>query len=603
MNDHIPAKPRHNTEFETLRLRIDFLNRSRYRVTCTDIDSKETHAEAFWPFTDEEELNWIEALNGELPGHGDRKKLLEQVGEQLFEALFHDKDAYAALGVARNSVRESQKVLRLVLELDHPRLERLPWESILDPTAAAFVARDPQICLIRRVRESAVEPVTIIKPLRILVVIPQPVGGVPLNVEREWAILNRALKEPLGNGQIELDPLPPIGRDDPVTLQMLERHLQLAEEANRPYHMLHFIGHAEWDAAAGAGVLWFEDYKRDSVAVSGEALGGVLTHDLQLVVLNACEGARNEQSAPFRSITTALLHSSDVVTVIASQIRLKDTVAHDFTRAFYQKIGQGYTLEEAMIAARAEIARIGEEPMSWAAPVMVTREPRLPIYPFLSLPPRRVMKRLYAGGLTAVTLLSGITVVTLIRVFGWLGGIAFQLAIWVAAATIFWLNRRFILEAWRETLLAVVTATAVIGLWFWWLPTVELPSQAEVQVQIEPPPDLVRGTVSVEGTVGNLPPDRQLWLLVQAEGSDSYVAGDLATLSEDRTQFDVPELRVGPPADRLVRGQRYIIQPVVVDDGADRQLTVFSQAFFRYFHPDLRVTPEPSLPHITVTRR
>ena len=60
-------------------------------------------------------------------------------------------------------------------------------------------------------------------------------------------------------------------------------------------HILHFIGHGDYDDRNQDGMLLFEDRNGRAHPVNGEQLGAVLQNfdSLRLVVLNACEGARD----------------------------------------------------------------------------------------------------------------------------------------------------------------------------------------------------------------------------------------------------------------------------------------------------------------------
>jgi hypothetical protein len=109
-------------------------------------------------------------------------------------------------------------------------------------------------------------------------------------------------------------------------------------------------------------------------------------------------------------------------------------------------------------------------------------------------------------------------------------------------------------------------------------------------------------SVDVTGRVQNIPADHALWILVQQEGTATYNVGGRAFILEGG-QFLVDDVIVGPAAFRTVGNLRYTIQPVLVDAEGDAFLRQHSDDFWRFFHPDFRVVPEPRLQEALVIRR
>src|SRR5262249_38714538 len=141
-------------------------------------------------------------------------------------------------------------------------------------------------------------PAHVEPPLTVLVIISEPDGPPKLDIDREWSNLASALAD--------------LEREDLVRLERLDRgalprlHPRLWEE---DVHVLHFIGHGAWDEGRHDGVLFFETETKQPDPVGGESLGMILHdhRDLQLVFLNACEGARGDGADPFTGTARRLL--------------------------------------------------------------------------------------------------------------------------------------------------------------------------------------------------------------------------------------------------------------------------------------------------------
>ena len=84
--------------------------------------------------------------------------------------------------------------------------------------------------------------------LRILVVLSSPTDLPDLDVEAEWRRLQDALAGRVAQGTVHLDRL------EQPTLQALSTWLR-----RHDVHVLHFIGHGEYDPQSEDGVVYFTD--------------------------------------------------------------------------------------------------------------------------------------------------------------------------------------------------------------------------------------------------------------------------------------------------------------------------------------------------------
>jgi hypothetical protein len=121
-------------------------------------------------------------------------KTAEQVGERLFEALFHDKVRHRWES-SRSRVEAEGNGLRLRLRLrEVPRFETWPWELLFDPSRRRFLSQSIKTPVVRYLGLPTAAPLLRAEPpLRMLVAIAEPVGYAALDGEREWARLRQAL--------------------------------------------------------------------------------------------------------------------------------------------------------------------------------------------------------------------------------------------------------------------------------------------------------------------------------------------------------------------------------------------------------------------------
>ena len=166
---------------------------------------------------------------------------LRTVGQQLFDALFSGPvgEAYRA---SVDSASAQGERLQVVLRIDVPGLAAIPWESMYDTQNGEYIGlTDP---LIRHIPSTDAEPLTIVPPLKVLVLVSSPEGLATLDVEAERRKLSRALAEPIADGRIELSWL----------MQATWENVQ-DEMLSGTWHVLHFIGHGDYDQRTDQGVI------------------------------------------------------------------------------------------------------------------------------------------------------------------------------------------------------------------------------------------------------------------------------------------------------------------------------------------------------------
>jgi tetratricopeptide (TPR) repeat protein len=309
-----------------------------------------------------------------LPGGGSPDARV--VGRELFEALFRGEvgDRFLA---AWHRARATGKGLRIKIRLDPERpealrLHGLPWELLCRPEsgpgAGTFLARSrwtPVVRYLEAAEAAVTSPVP--RPLRILVVMAEPRGAIPLDLERERRRIEEVWRP---HRAVEVDFLPR-EKGDRATLRELRRTL-----LEREVHVLHFMGHGGFGGEEGEGTLSFEDERGELDPVSGEALGEVLDDfdPLRLVVLNACHSAQAtdaEGRNPLTGVAVALA-TVGVPAVVAMQAAISDRAAIAFSRELYHRLAAGDPIEAAVVEGRRAIGRPGRT-AEWGTPVLFLR--------------------------------------------------------------------------------------------------------------------------------------------------------------------------------------------------------------------------------------
>ena len=166
---------------------------------------------------------------------------VREAGQVLFAGLLGTGEVAGRYRAAAAVAAVRGEGLRVVLRIDTPALAGLPWEAMYDQAAGAYVCRQDQ--LVRHVPVASVPaPLRVRPPLRILGVVSSPRGLPALDVDKEQDQLARALARPAGQGLAELHWAPSATWADLQDLLL-----------DGEWHVLHFIGHGDFDPEPGRG--------------------------------------------------------------------------------------------------------------------------------------------------------------------------------------------------------------------------------------------------------------------------------------------------------------------------------------------------------------
>ena len=288
-----------------------------------------------------------------------RPRAAVELGGTLFDAVFGE-EVLLAWTRSQDATRDAGEGLRLRLHLtDAPAIAGLPWELLFDRRTNSYPAQSERTPLVRYLEVAQPpQPLTVDGPLRILVVLASPTDLPELDVEAEWRRMQDMLATRVAAGAVQLDRLP-----SPTTTDLA------AWLRSHEVHVLHVIGHGDYDDAQQEGVLYFCDQYGRSVAVPPGVLGPYLhDHDpLRLVFLNACQSGRLGAADPFSGMAQRLVQQ-DCTAVVAMQFPISDGAATAFTGEFYAALADGMPVDQAVTSARKGL--LAGYAAEWATPLL-----------------------------------------------------------------------------------------------------------------------------------------------------------------------------------------------------------------------------------------
>ncbi len=285
---------------------------------------------------------------------------VKDYGARLGEALLSG-EVGAAFRSSLTMATSQGRSLRIRLRLDGvPELDPIPWEYVYDRTLDRFLTLSKETPVVRLLDALERPPtVTVEPPLRVLVMISSPSDVPALAVEREEQLLRATTGDLVKSGQLELVVL------EDATLIGLQRALI------DTFHVFHFIGHGGFDQESDEGVLVLEREDGTAHRVSGTRLGTLLhdARDLQLAVLNACEGARTSGRDAFSGVAQELVRRG-LPAVVAMQTEISDRAALVFSHEFYYFLTRGLPIDAAICEVRKAMA-VSDEASEWGTAVLL----------------------------------------------------------------------------------------------------------------------------------------------------------------------------------------------------------------------------------------
>jgi formylglycine-generating enzyme required for sulfatase activity len=334
----------------------------------------EARTTAPFPFTDAAlESHLLKLENAILRSAGRRRKAptseeeaVQSFGRDLFGFLLRD-ELLSRFRACQQLAHDQQKGVRIKLSVTPPALAGLPWEFLYDPARRDYLCLDATTPLVRYPElPLTIQPLPVTPPLRILGLCVDASDLTRLDVAEEKARMAAAVQTLQAQGLVELTWLDGQSADD------LQRAMRRG-----PWHILHFIGHGSFDQGREEGLIHLADATGKAAPLYATQLARLLArqrHDLRLVLLNACEGARGGRLDLFAG-TAATLVGSGIPAVLAMQYEITDDAAIAFARTFYEALADNLPVDTAVADARNAMTLRNRFSLEWGTPVLYLRAP------------------------------------------------------------------------------------------------------------------------------------------------------------------------------------------------------------------------------------
>ena len=288
-------------------------------------------------------------------------------GQALFDMLLSDTRVRDAWIEARGQA--PRRRVRLWLDVDAAELHALPWELLQDAGHVLAASADTPFVRFLPVKlpwRGEVEG----NVIRVLVAISNPAdidaayGLTPLDVAQERATLADVVESIAADAPyaLEIAYLEP-----PVTLERLEAALR------EGYHILHYVGHGDFNPRRGQAVLFLQDDAGDTEMVPDDALVQMLARQdvrPQLIFLAACQSAARTTADAFLGLGPKLVQAG-VPAVVAMQDYVSIESARKLNATFYRQLVRHGQVDLAINEARGTLLTAGRSDA--AVPVLLTR--------------------------------------------------------------------------------------------------------------------------------------------------------------------------------------------------------------------------------------
>ncbi len=272
-------------------------------------------------------------------------------GRILWDAL--PAEATSSLQALLN---DDPRPLRLKISGSSPGITDVPWEWLSDGIEPPLALR-PNVRLVRSVPvRYPLPPLTVKRPLRVLLVLTNPKDERLLDSFREINAVQGRLNSP----DYELDIL-----TEP-TLEGLQKELVAAPPA-----IVHYIGHA--GLSYGEGNLILHDYGGRTFWLPAAQLARVLPSSVRLLCLSTCFTATNYQLLGLPRLANAPATLS-LPTVVANQFPVQEDAVREFWYTFYDNlVASGGDVNQAVHFARTW-TQSNTASADWASFTLVLRD-------------------------------------------------------------------------------------------------------------------------------------------------------------------------------------------------------------------------------------
>jgi hypothetical protein len=295
------------------------------------------------------------------------RERLERAGAMLYEVLFSGEPGRLFERIRPQSI--GRQPLLITFTSTSPWIADFPWEMMYDPAGRSFL-HFGEICMFRGVMSTtaAVELPALPLVIRMLIAVAQPRDQAALDAAKEISGLRAALAPLVESRRLYIDVL------EHTSMRSLRSKLK-----RTTYHILHYIGHGDYDEEADIGTLIFENGRTGrSHPADADDLSEVIrtcAPYMRLAVLNGCETAEGGRADFNRGVAPALV-ASGLPCVIGNRLIVGDGAAVAFSSIFYEELSRRKSLAEAIMSARRILASSPSfEPYEWAVPLIFAIDP------------------------------------------------------------------------------------------------------------------------------------------------------------------------------------------------------------------------------------
>jgi len=273
------------------------------------------------------------------------RRELEVFGTLLYKMLFSGEVGRFLEQKLFEAQRANQRLrIQLTFAEKAADLASIPWEYLYEPEYY-FLATNVNLVLSRYIplatgRQNLAPGES---PLRILLVVSKPLDLGP--------VVSDGVIEPIQ----KLEEAYPI-KIDLLNKPTIDNFLSKVEET-KP-HVMHFIGHGQFNKAEGKGEIALLDVdERSARWVKDDEFPGFFAHMHsipRLVFLHLCEGGAIDFRAGYAGLAPQLV-LAEVQAVVAMQYPISNDAAIIFSRAFYRELAKGEPVDIAVQNARWRI--------------------------------------------------------------------------------------------------------------------------------------------------------------------------------------------------------------------------------------------------------
>jgi hypothetical protein len=258
---------------------------------------------------------------------------LQTLGRGLFH-LTAGKGIAALLPIWEHKLKPTD--VRLVISVDEPELQELPWELLCDDRS--FLGR--RMVLVRRLSRAVRANIDLGPPLCALVISAAPDGDYFFDEKHYVDPVRTVLKD----AGVDVTYL---GGSD-ATQDRIREVLQ-----SKSFDLLHFVGHGTYQD--GTGYLLVRGGDGGPEKLPGSDLAAALKQaGTKFAFFASCQTGRTSKKYPFRGVAASLL-AQEVPAVAAMQYNIAQEHARVLTRTFYRTLASVGSIDAAMYDARQSV--------------------------------------------------------------------------------------------------------------------------------------------------------------------------------------------------------------------------------------------------------